>query len=172
MKVKKKNKQGNASSPFPLTIQNYCYEFKPPIHLMKTWLQAAGWKKHQPLSLLFFGLSRMKTINGNTRGRNVPTDVLSFQVHNPTLSKYTCVQNNISVPIAYFGEIVLCPSYIASDAKRYGLPFTQRLAHVTIHAFLHLIGYDHVTSRDQLVMETKEIKVLRSLDIPNPYLWQ
>ncbi|TSC56704.1 MAG: putative rRNA maturation factor [Parcubacteria group bacterium Greene0714_21] len=67
--------------------------------------------------------------------------------------KKTYVPNVLSFD---YGEIVLCPSKIRKDAKKYGILFKEELARVFVHGVLHLIGYDHIHQKDYQKMSRKE----------------
>ena len=59
------------------------------------------------------------------------------------------------------------PSRAEARAER--KPFAHHVAHLAVHGFLHLVGYDHERDEDALAMEQAEREILRSLAIPDPY---
>jgi probable rRNA maturation factor len=68
------------------------------------------------------------------------------------------------------GDIVIAYETTAREAVAEGKPLRNHLAHLAVHGFLHLLGYDHETNRQAAAMERLEIAALRRLDIPNPYV--
>jgi probable rRNA maturation factor len=70
---------------------------------------------------------------------------------------------------AHLGDIVLAHQTIAREASAEGKPFAHHLAHLVVHGFLHLIGYDHEKDADAEAMEQTERKILRRLNVPDPY---
>jgi probable rRNA maturation factor len=99
--------------------------------------------------------SAIRALNRDWRGTDTATNVLSF----PT--KYTGDR--------HLGDIVLAYQTIAREARRERKPFAHHLAHLAVHGFLHLVGYDHDDERQALVMEDAERAILRQLAIPDPY---
>ncbi len=67
------------------------------------------------------------------------------------------------------GDIVLAHQTVAAEARSEGKPFAHHLAHLAVHGFLHLLGYDHDSERKAATMERLEREILRRLAIPDPY---
>jgi probable rRNA maturation factor len=65
---------------------------------------------------------------------------------------------------------VLAHETIAREARAEHKPFTHHVAHLAVHGFLHLLGYDHVRKKDAETMERIERDILHRLAIPDPYL--
>ena len=59
---------------------------------------------------------------------------------------------------------------VAREAAAEGKPFMHHLAHLAVHGFLHLVGYDHEANEDADAMEGLEIAILARLEVPDPYL--
>jgi probable rRNA maturation factor len=78
----------------------------------------------------------MKRLNHLYRGKNYATDVLSFESADPT-----CL-----------GELVLCVPVIRAQGKRTGLGERGELGYMIVHGVLHLLGYDHMETKDQAQM--------------------
>ena len=68
------------------------------------------------------------------------------------------------------GDIILCHSITKKEALAQKKSLDDHYAHLIIHGYLHLIGFDHTKNDDALIMENKEITVLKQLGIKNPYL--
>jgi probable rRNA maturation factor len=101
--------------------------------------------------------SAIRSLNRVWRGVDAATNVLSF----PTR------RTGAAPPL--IGDIVLAYETIAGEARAEHKPFTHHVAHLAVHGFLHLLGYDHVESDDAETMERLEREILRRLAIPDPY---
>ena len=66
-------------------------------------------------------------------------------------------------------DIVLCPAVIAREAREQGKTPESHYAHLTVHAILHIRGYDHARRADAARMERAEIRILKRLGHPDPY---
>jgi len=104
------------------------------------------------LSIALIDDAQMSGFNSRYRQKSGPTNVLSFPASGPLL-----------------GDIVLSYETIAREAGEKGASFEHHLAHLAVHGFLHLQGYDHKRTADAKVMEALEISILKSLAIDNPY---
>jgi probable rRNA maturation factor len=109
------------------------------------------------LAIVLTDDSAVRQLNRLWRGIDAPTNVLSFP------SKQTADEP------PHLGDIVLAFETIAREAKAEGKPFAHHLAHLAVHGFLHLVGYDHDQDADAEAMEQTERKILRRLNIPDPY---
>jgi probable rRNA maturation factor len=109
------------------------------------------------LAIVLTDDSAIRQLNRLWRGIDTATNVLSFP------SKQTADEP------AHLGDIVLAHQTIAREARAEGKPFAHHLAHLVVHGFLHLIGYDHDKDADAESMEQTERKILRRLNIPDPY---
>jgi probable rRNA maturation factor len=109
------------------------------------------------LAIVLTNDSAIRLLNRDWRGTDAATNVLSFPVQ-------AAVGRS---PI--IGDIVLAYETVAREARDEGKPFAHHVAHLTVHGFLHLNGYDHQRSKDADEMEKLERKILRRLAIPDPY---
>jgi len=112
--------------------------------------------------------SRFGCGESDWRGKNAPTNVLSFPVPGPPTGKRRAGGKRRS-PSPYIGDIVIAYETVAREAKAQDKPFRHHLAHLAIHGFLHLHGYDHENDREAQKMERLERKILAGLAIPDPY---
>jgi probable rRNA maturation factor len=109
------------------------------------------------LAIVLTNDSAIRLLNRDWRGTDAATNVLSFPV-----------QGAVGGP-PIIGDIVLAYETVAREARDEGKPFAHHVAHLTVHGFLHLNGYDHQRSKDADEMEKLERKILRRLAIPDPY---
>ena len=97
-------------------------------------------------------------LNGRFRGKQGPTNVLSFPFHAPP-----------PVPSDLLGDLVICAPVVRREAREQGKPEKAHWAHMVVHGVLHLLGYDHGTSAEAETMEQLEREVLQALGFPDPY---
>jgi probable rRNA maturation factor len=109
------------------------------------------------LAIVLTNDSAVRLLNRQWRGIDKPTNVLSFPAEGP------------SGEPPLIGDIVLGYETIAQEARDTGKPFAHHVAHLAVHGFLHLLGYDHQRDKDADVMEQTERRILRRLAIPDPY---
>lgn len=141
----------------------------PAAKLVQTWLDAA----HQHLvdnDLLSFKVKRpevcvrivdeaeSQTLNHEYRDKNKPTNVLSFESDIPEF-----VRSNL------VGDLVICASVVKQEANEQQKAVTHHWAHMCVHGYLHLQGFDHIDNSEAEVMEALEITILAHLGIDNPY---
>ena len=106
----------------------------------------------------------IRRLNSQWRGMDRPTNVLSFPA-SPAAG--TTVRND--GPPRLLGDIVLSYETLAREAGAEGKPFRHHLAHLAVHGFLHLLGYDHESDGAAEAMETLEGDILAQLGVPDPY---
>jgi probable rRNA maturation factor len=109
------------------------------------------------LAIVLTDDAAMRLLNRAWRGVNAATNVLSFPIR------------PIGPEAALIGDIVLAYETVEAEARKEGKPFAHHLAHLAVHGFLHLLGYDHERARDATKMEDLEREILRRLAIPDPY---
>jgi probable rRNA maturation factor len=106
----------------------------------------------------------IRTLNSNWRGIDKPTNVLSF----PALPPPTPLAGTDDIP-RMLGDIAIAYETARREADDEQKPFDHHLSHLTVHGFLHLVGYDHETDDEAEAMEALEIEILAQLGIPDPY---
>ena len=130
------------------------------------------------LAIVLGNDSAIKALNRDWRGKNTATNVLSFpavpvgsaQAAGKSGKKTSQKTSDKSgPPIPYIGDIVIAYQTTAREAAAEGKPFGHHLAHLAVHGFLHLLGYDHENDRDAEKMESLERRILRRLAVPDPY---
>jgi probable rRNA maturation factor len=109
------------------------------------------------LAIVLTDDSAIRRLNCAWRGVDAATNVLSF----PT--------RRFGGEAPLIGDIVLAYETIVAQAHADAKPFANHVAHLAVHGFLHLLGYDHVRNKDAEAMERLERDVLRRLSIPDPY---
>ena len=137
-----------------VTVQ---YAVKTP-HL-PTPAQFRGWaraalERDARITLRIVGKREARALNRRFRGKDRPTNVLSF-----TLQRTPRLE----------GDVALCAPVIASEARAQGKTGAAHYAHLVVHGVLHLQGYDHVTERQARRMERLETRIVTGLGFPDPY---
>ena len=98
-----------------------------------------------------------RNLNSAFRGKDYPTNVLTFVYHDVGGNKLQ-------------GDIVLCAPIVAREAREQKKILSHHYAHLTVHGLLHLAGFHHEDEVDAQKMEAREIAILGKLMIPDPYL--
>lgn len=117
-------------------------------------------------SLLFTSDAEVHALNREWRGKDRPTNVLSF----PMLARDDLLSLAPKGPPVMLGDIALAHETCAREAADKGISLDDHAAHLIVHGLLHLAGHDHVGSDEQAeAMEALEIKALAILGIADPY---
>ena len=112
------------------------------------------------LSVVFSDDVHVRTLNAGWRGKDKPTNVLSFPAF--TLEK--------GAPLPpMLGDVVLAAETVAAEAAAENKPLNHHATHLVMHGVLHLLGYDHETEAEAEEMEAVERRALARLAIPDPY---
>jgi probable rRNA maturation factor len=112
------------------------------------------------LSLVFTDDASMQALNRQWRGKDKPTNVLSFPACDPD-------GDTPAGPL--LGDIVIALETTTREADLEGKPFSHHLTHLIVHGFIHLFGYDHETDSEAREMEELERRALAKLGIGDPY---
>jgi len=113
------------------------------------------------LSVVFSDDARVRELNAGWRGKDQPTNVLSF----PALP--AARRGTVLPPM--LGDIVLAFETVAGEARLEGKPLEHHISHLVLHGLLHLLGYGHDEEREAEEMEAMERDALARLAIPDPY---
>jgi probable rRNA maturation factor len=116
---------------------------------------AAAEGRQGSVSVLLGDDHAVAALNAQFRGKNGPTNVLSFP---PAGGEEN-----------FLGDIALAAETIAVEAQFQGKRFEDHAVHVIIHGFLHLLGYDHIADHEAESMEARERAILASIGIADPY---
>jgi probable rRNA maturation factor len=119
----------------------------------RRWVRAALQRDVQ-IALRIVDAEEGQALNRDFRGKDYATNVLTF-VYDDT------------EPLS--GDIVICAAVVAREAKEQGKPVLAHYAHMTLHAMLHLQGYDHESEVEAAEMEALETALMVKLGYPAPY---
>ena len=103
-------------------------------------------------TILLAGDRNLRTLNRNFRGKDKPTNVLSFPGAD-----------------GYAGDIALAYGVTRKEAKAAGKTMADHATHLVVHGVLHLAGHDHERPTEARAMEGLEVKILGRLGIADPY---
>lgn len=111
------------------------------------------------LSVLLTGDDAIAELNHRWRGKEGPTNVLSFPGDRAASG---------GMPVL-LGDVVIALETVRNEARQGNVPEADHVKHLAIHGVLHLLGYDHETDEDAAEMERCEIEILASLGVADPY---
>ena len=103
-------------------------------------------------TILLAGDRKLRTLNHNFRGKDKPTNVLSFPGAD-----------------GYAGDIAMAYGVTRKEAKAAGKTMADHATHLVVHGVLHLAGHDHERPNEARAMEGLEVKILGRLGIADPY---
>jgi len=98
-------------------------------------------------------------LNLNYRGKDRPTNVLSFPFECP---------DEVELPL--LGDLVICRQVVEREAQEQDKPLMAHWAHMVVHGSLHLLGYDHIEDNEAEEMESLETQIMTGLGFADPYL--
>ena len=124
----------------------------PTASSLRDFARAALPARHGELTIRIVGEAESRTLNRDYRGKDKPTNVLSFAGEGEVL-----------------GDLVICAPVVAREASEQNKTRRAHWAHMVVHGCLHLRGYDHERDSDAQRMEARETRILRSLGFDDPY---
>lgn len=139
----------------------------PTIEQCKKWvkasLQGARGSEAIELTIRIVDESESQQLNSEYRGKDKPTNVLSFEFEQPPGLV------DLGEELPYLGDLVICSAVVEREAKAQNKSLEAHWAHMMVHGTLHLQGYDHIEEKEAQEMEALEIKILQKLGFDNPY---
>jgi probable rRNA maturation factor len=140
----------------------------PAPRRLRAWARAALGRGHGDLTIRIVGATESRTLNRTYRGKDKPTNVLSFAGSgHPERS-----EGSGQLPRSAgneVGDLVICSPVVAREAREQNKSVAAHWAHMVIHGCLHLQGYDHEQDRQARVMEARETGLMKDLGFPDPY---
>jgi probable rRNA maturation factor len=131
----------------------------PSEEKIQQWAQASYLGNDAAVvSMQIVSSDEMQELNKNYRGKDKPTNVLSFPMEIPA-----------DIGINILGDLALCVEVIEQEAKQQGKSSEVHWAHMIVHGMLHLQGYDHIEDEEAEIMEAQEIEIMKGLGFDNPY---
>ena len=137
----------------------------PDAAQFQRWIEAASQDQsglsNFELSIRLVDESESAALNSTYRGKTGPTNVLSFSFDSP-----------IPMEPRLLGDLIVCVPVVEKEALEQNKMIDDHWAHLVVHGYLHLLGYDHIKQDEAEIMEKLEIDILQSLNITDPYLVQ
>lgn len=106
-------------------------------------------------------VDEMQTLNREYRGKDKPTNVLSFPAAK--------VAGQSADESSVLGDMVICAAIVRDEATEQGKALADHWGHMLVHGTLHLLGHDHMTDAEATEMEGLEVKILTSHGVADPY---
>lgn len=128
----------------------------PAPAMLKRFALAALGSHRGELAIRIVGPAESRSLNQRYRGKDKPTNVLSFPAAAAPGEKQ-------------IGDLVICAAVVAREAKEQGKTLRAHWAHMVVHGCLHLLGFDHEHEAEAGKMEGKERKILARLGFSDPY---
>jgi probable rRNA maturation factor len=126
----------------------------------RLWVETTLEQYPDPVELVIrlVGEAESRQLNLTYRGKDSPTNVLSFPFEAPP---------QVESPL--LGDLVICAPVVVREAQQQGKSTDAHWAHMVIHGLLHLLGYDHLNDEQAQLMESRERALLQQLRFPDPY---
>ena len=137
----------------------------PELAQLETWVSAAiiaasdEAREEAELTVRIVDVAESQELNSQYRGKDKPTNVLSFPFQNPP---------GITLPL--LGDLIICKSVVEKETIEQNKQLISHWAHMLIHGTLHLLGYDHIEEEEAETMERIETNLMIELGYNDPYL--
>jgi probable rRNA maturation factor len=157
-------KSADGRTSVSVDVRRRVRAWAPPRRDLTVWANTALGRRAvgREIGVSVVGPTESRRLNAQFRGKDKPTNVLSF----PVVDLPTPAAGDEPRPL---GDLVICPQVLRTEAREQKKSLRAHWAHLVVHGSLHLIGYDHERDADADRMERREIAVLRRLGFPNPY---
>jgi probable rRNA maturation factor len=124
-------------------------------------LAAEGFTDNVEVAITFVDEASMAQLNSTHLGKPGPTDVLSFPLEE--LTPGAIAEHPVGGPPQNIGDIFICPTVVADNAKAVAVSFEDEMALMVVHGLLHLLGYDHIVDSEAEQMEQRERDLLAAV---------
>lgn len=133
----------------------------PTVEQIEQWATAAVQPQSDEVEMTVRIVDEAESheLNLNYRGKDRPTNVLSFPFECP---------DEVELPL--LGDLVICRQVVEREAQEQEKPLMAHWAHMVVHGSLHLLGYDHIEDDEAEEMESLETQIMTGLGFADPYL--
>jgi len=114
------------------------------------------------ISLVFVDDPQIQELNKTYRGKDMPTDVLSFALLEMTEDELPIIDQEEELLL---GDIIISLETALRQAEEYGHSLEREVAYLMVHGLLHLLGYDHMNEADQRNMRRREEELLEAVGL-------
>lgn len=125
----------------------------------------AGGGRPAEVSLVLADDAMVADLNRNYRGKDGPTNVLSFAQQEGDMPPGAAPPGMPEM----LGDVIIAFGVTAREAEDQGIPLADHLSHLCVHGMLHLLGFDHIDTDEADRMERLETDILGGLGVPDPY---
>jgi len=128
---------------------------------LTTWLNAVvkRFQDSAEVTIRIVDNEESQQLNNDYRGKNKPTNVLSFPFEIPE-----------GIELDLLGDLIICKQVVELEAQEQQKALTAHWAHMVIHGTLHLLGYDHIIDEEAEEMEGLETEIMLELEFEDPYI--
>ncbi|WP_270253834.1 rRNA maturation RNase YbeY [Lactobacillus johnsonii] len=120
----------------------------------------------QEMSINFVSSEKIHEINKKYRGKDRPTDVISFAIEDGLDEDFMSAFSDDPEFVEDIGDLFLCPEVIKRHSVEYETGFNREFGYTLVHGYLHLNGYDHIEDDEAKIMFGIQGKVLREYGLP------
>jgi probable rRNA maturation factor len=134
---------------------------QPDKEQIQRWVDAAlqGYTRDTEIVVRIVDVHESAQLNKQYRHKQGPTNILSFPADIPE-----------GIGLNLLGDLVVCAPVVEREALEQQKLLIHHWAHIIIHGVLHLLGHDHIEDDEAEMMENREINILQTLNVSNPYL--
>ncbi|WP_428945549.1 rRNA maturation RNase YbeY [Pantoea sp. FN060301] len=127
----------------------------------RRWLEAVlpQFQEESEVTVRVVDEAESRELNHTYRGKDKPTNVLSFPFEAPP---------GIELPL--LGDLIICRQVVEQEAQEQEKPLLAHWAHMVVHGSLHLLGYDHIEDDEAEEMEGIETEIMLALGYDDPYI--
>lgn len=115
------------------------------------------------MSLSFVTKEEIQEINRDYRGKDMPTDVISFALNDEVEDEINII--GLEEEFNSIGDIIICVDIAHEQANEYNHSFDREIGFLAVHGFLHLLGYDHMNEEDEKEMFGKQEAILEKFGL-------
>ncbi|MEZ8040287.1 rRNA maturation RNase YbeY [Vibrio sp. 1F263] len=128
---------------------------------IQLWLDKTipQFQKNAELTVRIVDTQESHQLNHDYRGKDKPTNVLSFPFETPP-----------GVELDLLGDLIICRQVVEKEAEEQSKPLLAHWAHMVVHGSLHLLGYDHIEDDEAEEMESLETEIMQTMGFEDPYI--
>ena len=128
---------------------------------IQQWLDKTipQFQKNAELTIRIVDTEESHQLNHEYRGKDKPTNVLSFPFEAPP-----------GIELDLLGDLIICRQVVEKEAEEQNKPLLAHWAHMVVHGSLHLLGYDHIEDDEAEEMESLETEIMQAMGYEDPYI--
>ena len=128
---------------------------------IQLWLDKTipQFQENAELTVRIVDIEESHQLNHDYRGKDKPTNVLSFPFEAPP-----------GMELELLGDLIICRQVVEKEADEQNKPLLAHWAHMVVHGSLHLLGYDHIEDDEAEEMESLETEIMQTMGFEDPYI--